>query len=496
MPYRLSKTRFLAGLQCPKYLWWRVREPKAPELTPDASTQLLFDQGTEVGQRACKEFPGGVLVDLPHWEDVARVWATQDAMESGAPAVYEATFVEDELFVAVDILARGDSGGWRLIEVKSSLDLKDVHLPDAAVQAWVLGKAGVSVEAVEVMHLNRDCVYPHLEKLFVRENVTEQVMDWLPRVPAIVAAQKEVLDGPLPSIDIGPHCKSPYECPFLGRCWPEPLKHGLHSLYYGGKKRNQLADMGVETLDEIPDGFPLSAIQERQRRAVKRGEMVVEGDLAGALAAMFGPAPVAFLDFETVSPFIPRWDGCSPMTQIPVQFSCHLVGADGSLRHSEWIVSGPEDPRAGCAERLVELLAEVPVIVAYNASFEKGCLKRLAQALSDSGEAGRTTATSLLEMSDRLADLLPVVRNHLYHPDFDGSFGLKSVLPALVPELSYDELEIAGGQVASVELFNLMFRGDGMAEGARKELKTQLLEYCKLDTLALVRLKEVLEGLA
>ncbi len=113
MPYRLSKTRFLAGLQCHKYLWWRVREPKAPELTPDPSTQLLFDQGTEVGQRACQEFPGGVLVDLPHWEDVARVRVTQDAMESGAPAVYEATFVEDELFVAVDILARGDSGGWR-----------------------------------------------------------------------------------------------------------------------------------------------------------------------------------------------------------------------------------------------------------------------------------------------------------------------------------------------------------------------------------------------
>ncbi len=507
MPYRLSKTRFLAGLQCHKYLWWREKEPGAPELKADPATQLLFDQGSAVGERACEEFPGGVLVDLPHWRDVARVRATQDAMGAGAPAVYEATVVEEEVFVAVDILARGDYGGWRLIEVKSSLSLKDVHLPDAAVQAWVLAQAGISVEVVEVMHLNRDCVYPHLENLFVREDVTEQVIEWLPRVPVIVAQQKKVLDGPLPSVEVGPQCKSPYDCPFLGRCWPEPPKYGLHTLYYGGKKRDQLSGMGVETLAEIPDGFPLSAIQERQRRAVKSGEMVVEGDLTRTLEGIFGPghgsgeqvakpSPVAFLDFETVSPFIPRWDGCSPMTQVPVQFSCHLVHVDGSLSHTEWIASGPEDPRSECAERLVELLADVPVIVAYNAGFEKRCLQLLARSLGDSGDTGQGTAASLLEIGDRLADLLPVVRNHVYHPDFNGSFGLKAVLPALVPDLSYDDLEIAGGQVASVELFNLMFRGDGMAEEERDTLRAQLLAYCKLDTLALVRLKDVLEGLA
>ena len=505
MPYRLSKTRFLAGLQCHKYLWWREKDPRAPELKADPATQLLFDQGRAVGERACEEFPGGFLVDLPHWQDVARVRATRDAMLSGAPAVYEATFVEDGVFVAVDILARGDSGGWRLIEVKSSLSLKDVHLPDAAVQAWVLGRAGIPVEAVEVMHLNRDCVYPHLGNLFVREDVAEQVRDWLPRVPSLVAAQKEVLDGPLPSIEVGPQCKSPYECPFLARCWPEPTQHGLHTLYYGGKKRDQLSGMGVETLAEIPYGFPLSAIQERQRRAVRSGEVTVEGDLARTLDGIFGPgpgrggrvarhAPIAFLDFETVSPFIPRWDGCSPMTQLPVQFSCHLVDADGSLSHTEWIASGPEDPRPECAERLVELLADVPVIVAYNAGFEKRCLELLARALGDSGDVGQGIAASLLEIADRLADLLPVVRNHVYHPDFNGSFGLKAVLPALVPDLSYDDLEIAGGQVASVELFNLMFRGDGMAEGEGETLRARLLAYCKLDTLALVRLKEVLEG--
>lgn len=486
MSYLLSKSRYLAGLQCPKLLWWRVKEPKAPELEPDVSLQLIFDQGTEVGEKACEYFPGGVLIDLPHWEDEARAEATREAMASGAPAIYEATFVEDDVFVAVDILARTESGGWRMAEVKSTMDLKDVHLPDVAVQAWVLVQAGVPLDGVEVMHLSRECVYPDLSNLFVREDVTEQVMDLLPDIPRRIRAQKELLDGPLPEVEVGPHCSDPYDCPFSGRCWPEPAPHGVGTLYRGGKKAAALEEMGVETVGEIPDDFPLSDIQERQRCAARTGATIVEGDLDAALSPLSGPA--AFLDFETVGPAIPRWDGCSPYNAVPVQFSCHLVEDGGTVRHEEWLATGPGDPRPEIAERLVDLLADEPVIVAYHSSFEARCLKGLAEAVPEHAEA-------LLSMAERLQDLLPVVRSHVYHPDFDGSFSLKKVLPALVPDVTYQGLEVKNGSDAAAWLFRILLE-EGKFEADRLAgLRRELLAYCEIDTLALVRLREVLEGM-
>jgi len=486
LSYLLSKSRYLAGLQCPKLLWWKVKEPKAPELKPDVSLQLVFDQGTEVGEKACEYFPGGVLIDLPYWEDEARIAATREAMASGAPAVFEATFVEDGVFVAVDILARTESGEWRMVEVKSTMDLKDVHLPDVAVQAWVLGQAGVPLDGVEVMHLSRECVYPDLSNLFVREDVTARVMDLLPDIPKRIRAQTELLGGPLPEVEVGPHCSDPYACPFSERCWPDPVPHGLGTLYRGGRKAAALAELGVETVGEIPDDFPLSDIQERQRCAVRTGVTIVEGDLDAALNPFRGP--VAFLDFETVNPAIPRWDGCNPYKAVPVQFSCHLVGADGTVRHKEWLATGPGDPRREIVEQLVFFLADEPVIVAYQSSFEKRCLEGLAEVVPEHAEA-------LLGMAERLQDLLPVVRSHVYHPDYGGSFSLKSVLPALAPDVTYQGLEVNNGSDAAAWLSRILFEEGEFDADRLADLRRELLAYCEIDTLALVRLREVLEGM-
>ncbi len=516
MTHRLSKTRFLDGLQCHKLLWWKTHERDAPELSVDPQLQLVFDQGTEVGGRACGEFPGGVLIDLPHWEAEARVHATREAMVAGAPAVFEATFVEEDVFVAVDILARTDGGGWRLIEVKSSLDLKEVHIPDAAVQTWVLERAGVQVESVELMHLNRACVFPDLSDLFVSEGITAEVQDFLPRVPSLIHEQKNVLTGGLPVVPTGSHCRAPYECPFQGRCWtPEP-SDSVARLYHGGARKDRLRAMDVRKLGEIPVDFDLSSVQERQRRAARTGELVVEEGLRAALEELAGepqgsdvgfqasgtdsdglglepapasPSPLAFLDFETVAPFIPRWEGCRPFTAVPVQFSCHFREVDGTERHEEWLHNGPEDPRPACAHRLLDLLEDVPVILAYNAPFEMRCIRGLADAVPG-------LAAPLTALADRIKDLLPVVREHIYHLDFQGSFSLKAVLPALVPDLTYEGLEIKDGGEASAWLFRLLLHPESIEANRVDRLRSDLLAYCRLDTLALVRLLGRLEELA
>ena len=415
---RLSKSSFLKGLQCSKLLWWSVHEPDAPELVPDESQQRVFARGTRVGELAQRHVPGGVLIDLPYMQIRERVAATAEALAAGAPAIYEASFLEDGVFVSVDILERSGDG-FVLTEVKSTLDVKEQHLADVAIQLHVVRRAGLPVHRAEVMHLNRACRFPDLSNLFVREPVTEQLRALLLDAPAQIAALRGMLAGAIPEVATGPHCTVPYECPFRARCWP----------------------------------------------------------------------PLAFLDFETVNPAIPVWPGCAPYDQIPVQFSCHVGNGDGAFVHHAWLADGPSDPRRALAEALLVACAGAQTVVAYNAPFEKRCVDLLADFLPD-------LAPALRDLAARIADLLPIVRNHVYHPEFGGRFGLKSVLPALCPGLGYDDLEIQGGDTAAAALEALLLDSDAHTDADRRALRNALLSYCERDTLAMVRLHEQLAAMA
>ena len=485
--YRLSKSRFTAGLQCHKQLWWRAHEPDAPELKPGPQQQAIFDQGTEVGALARRYVPGGTLIDFPYDQFQKKVEATAAALAAGAPVVYEASFSQDRVFVAVDILEQ-TGGGFGLIEVKSSTSAKPEHLPDAAIQAHVLGQAGLEVHSVEIMHLNRACAFPDLSDLFTRADVTGQVAALLPDVPGQAREQLRMLEGPLPEVAIGPHCTAPYECPFLSRCWADLPEHHVSTLYRIGKKAWELDAGGCRTIHALPGNLSLSPIAERQRRAVVSDRMIVEPSLRPALEE-FEP-PLAFLDFETINPAIPVWDGCHPYDHVPVQFSCHRQKRGGGYEHIEWLADGPGDPRPAIAEALVAACAGARTIVAYNASFEKTCLRGLGEAL------GPKAAGAMQDIETRIKDLLPAVRDHVCHPDFGGSFSLKSVLPVLAPELSYDELEVTDGSIATLELKRLLLHGDALGAAEKARLREALLRYCERDTWGTVRLLERLHELA
>jgi hypothetical protein len=485
-PHGLSKSRFTSGLQCHKQLWWRVHEPGAPELVPDAALQNVFDNGTRVGEVARGHVPGGVLIDLPYTDYDGKLAATRRAIDAGAPAIYEASFLADRVFVAVDILLR-EPGGWRVIEVKSTTQLKPQHLPDAAIQVHVLRSAGLTVTGADVMVLNRACTYPDLSDLFLRHDVTTQVEGMLAGIPPEVRSQLAMLPGPLPVVATGPHCSEPYDCPFAARCWPELPEHHVSTLYYLKRRAAEFEAQGYTTILDMPDGLGLNPQAERQRRAVQAGRMLVEGDLAGSLERFRGP--LAFLDFETVQFAVPIWEGCHPYDQVAVQFSCHRERAEGALEHFEWAPEHPGDPRAEIARRIVEACAGARTVVAYNAGFEKGCLESLARAVP--AQAG-----ALLDIVARLADPLPVVREHVYHPDFGGGFGLKAVLPALVPELDYGDLDIAEGETASRELMQLVTGDDPRPAEERSRRREALLRYCERDTLAMVRVLARLRELA
>jgi predicted RecB family nuclease len=452
----------MAGLQCHKQLWWRIHEPKAPELTADPGLQNRFDQSNEVGLVARTYVPG---------------------------ARYEASFATDETVAVVDILEPGPPPV--LIEVKATNSVKKEHIPDVAVQVHVLRQAGVAVPRAEVMHLNPQCRFPKLDDLFVREDVTEKVELFLPVVPGELQAQQAMLAGPLPDVAIGEHCSRPHKCPFLKRCWPNVPEHHVSTLYtIQRRKVEEYQAHGIETIHDLPSELELSVIHARQVKAVTTGEMVVERTLAGALAEF--ESPLAYLDFETVSYAIPRFPGCRPWENMPVQFSVHREGgggggAKGRFTHSAYLADGPEDPRPAIAEQLVKSCAGAKRVVAYYASFERECLRNLAEGVP-------RLAAELLGVAERLIDLLPLVRNHIYHPDFGGSFSIKKVLPALVPGLSYADLSINEGETATLQLMRLLF--DEKLKGEeRAKLRRALLAYCERDTWAMVKLLERIRGL-
>jgi hypothetical protein len=483
---RLSKSRYVAGLQCHRRLWWETHEHDAPELRPGPALQAIFDQGHLVGELARERFPGGVLVDVPHTRPTEWVAATAKAIASGAGVLYEAAFLADGVFVAVDVLARQRRRPFTLIEVKSTTGVKDVHLSDVAVQVHVMRSAGLDVERAEVMHLNRECRFPDLSNLFRRVDVTAEIAPHLELVPAEARRQLEVLAGPLPDAEPGERCTVPYDCPFFARCNVAlPDDHIAHLYRIGTRKRVALEAEGAVRIGDLPADVELSAVQRRQQRAFERRELVVDAGLGAALESL--KAPVAYLDFETVNPAIPAWEGCRPYDAVPAQWSVHLELADGTIEHHEWLAEGPGDPRPACARALAPVLLRAKTIVAYNAPFEARAIATLAAA----SPAARKELGAAVE---RLVDLLPIVRDHVYHRAFGGSFSLKAVAPALVPNASYDDLDVADGSTAASQLARLLL-GD-IADDERHALRRQLAAYCARDTEMLVMLAARLRDLA
>jgi hypothetical protein len=215
----LSKSRFCSGLQCVRQLWWRVHEPEAPELVSPPDLQEVFDRGHRIGELAQAQFQGGVLIDEEPWAIAQKCAATRAALANEAPAIFEASFVADDAFAAIDILERLQTG-FALVEVKSTYSLKPQFIPDVAIQVHIARAAGMDVRRAEVMHVVRDRGRVEGGERFARVDVTARVEAFLPEVPGHLARMREALAGALPVVQPGPWCRVPYECAFLARCQP------------------------------------------------------------------------------------------------------------------------------------------------------------------------------------------------------------------------------------------------------------------------------------
>ena len=480
----LSKSRFLAGLQCPLRLWHQCYSPNfASEISP--VQQAIFDMGHEVGGMATRLYPKGILIEEDHLHHEEAVESTLGAMkEPDVKAIYEAAFLFDGVRIRVDILERLDNGKWNLIEVKSSTSVKEIHLPDVAVQHHVLTGAGLDMERAILMHLNNRYTYDgsHLDlsKLFTASDMTRQVLVYKNQISSLLSNLNEMLKKAKgPKIRPGRHCKIPYECEFWEHCTEEMPEHWVMELTGITQRRlNELMAINIHDIRDIPDSFPLTQIQDRIRRCVVYDEEYISDELQDEL--MDADYPIHFLDFETVSPAIPRYAQTRPFQAIPFQWSNHILYEDGIIEHHEWLCGEDKDPREEFAITLLKALGDEGPIFIYT-DYEKRIVNDLARYLPQQ-------RIQLQNLLGRFKDLQALIRKYYYHPKFHGSFSLKFVLPALVPEMDYHNLAIQEGSLASMEYLRMLEPSTTPKE--KEKIERNLLEYCGYDTLAMLKIRE------
>lgn len=490
----LSKSKILAYRQCPKRLWLEIHKP---ELRDDSASEIVFAIGNQVGEVARQVFDSygnGAFIDINVLGHTEAISQSAILLAEGAAPVFEAGLTASGALAYADVMLPDRSDGtlrWRMIEVKSSTSVKDYHRDDIAVQSFIAAESGVPLASIAVAHINNAFTYfggGRYEGLFEVVDLTEETVDrheevrqWLTLAHEIANQLEE------PVIETGDHCNKPFTCGFCdycnrGKIWPEYPLGSLPGLRQ--PRRAAIEETGVDDLREAPDEL-LSSIQQRVKECSVTGEPYLNAEGAAVELALYGD-PGYFLDFETISFAVPRWEGTRPYQQLPFQFSLHIVHGDGCMEQQGFLDLSGADPSQACAVELVRLCGNEGPVFAYNAGFESRVIRELAGRFPELG-------SRLSAIAARLVDLLPIARRHYYHPSQHGSWSIKAVLPALCPDLSYESLDgVQDGNMAQTA-YQEAIAAETTRE-RKEQLKEQLHEYCKLDTLAMVRIWQVFKG--
>ncbi len=495
MSSSISKSDFLRARQCEKrlYLHKHRRELASP---PEEKHLSLMNMGTAVGELARKKYPGGILISAEYHDskdDYRKelIDKTQKWMESDVPAIFEASFEYQGLFVRVDILERTPKG-WSVYEVKASTNPKKKHLDDLALQVFVLKGLGIHIKRAGIMLMNKRYVKQgdlNLKELFkVKDFTKKSLMQRESIAWDLKHYQDLVAQNEAPEIPIGPHCTSPYECEFRAHCWKGIPRDSILSLSGNKTLAWSFWEEGITKMENIPSHqlLELTPMQRLHVQAHKDGQTFVdEMALDSFLSDLNGP--LHFLDFETFANAVPMYDGSAPYDQIPFQFSMHLLQGE-TLVHRSFLADASvgEDPRKAFCEALLAAVEPEGDILVYNISFERRIIQELAHHLEE-------YAVPLNRLIHRMKDLIdPFAERMVYHPEMKGKTSIKNVLPALVPSMSYSHLDIANGAAASFEFAQLMQHPK--AENHQK-IREQLHKYCEQDTLAMVEILRVLQKL-
>ncbi len=489
----LSKSLYTRAIQCSKSLWLKKYKPEV--LTPpDASAKAVFETGNVVGELACQLFPEGKEVPFTRNYD-EMIATTIQWLDEGVENIYEATFNYNGILVMVDIL-HIDAEGVSIYEVKSSTSVKDIYLHDVSIQYYVLKNLGFHIKSANVVYIDNTYVRGDelvLDELFSVVDVTTEVEELQAQIPQRLAEWEAYLSDTQnePNIDIGSYCNKPYECDAKAYCWKVQRDIPDYSVFnifnLGSKKQVELYKQGIVKIEDIPDDYPMTAIQKQKVQNWKDKVTYIDKPKIQKFLETL-TYPIYHLDFETFQEAVPEFKGLSPYQQIPFQYSLHIEHVDGSLEHKEFLAEDSVDPRYELARRLVEDIPTNVTVLAYNMSFEKSVNTKLAEQFPEFKE-------HLLAINENIKDLMfPFQKKYYVTPQMQGSHSIKYVLPALVPEMAEAYKDLDGIQNGG-DAMNAYPKLSSMDDEEKVKTRKALLNYCHLDTLAMVRVLERLKCL-
>jgi hypothetical protein len=488
----LSKSDYMLSLKHLAWLWLKKHDKdKLPEV--DAATQAIFDTGHEFEQYAEAFFPGSVTLGFSDYDEYRTLpERTKRALDDGVPTIFQGRFEYEDLTFICDVVQVVEPGVVDLYEIKSSTSAKLDHEYDLAFQTYVLEKLGFSVRKIAVMHVNNQYVRNgdiDASKLVATTDITDNVRAKAAETEENIKKAREIV--------------AKKECPDMSpqlaglgafKDWLEVYKavspRPAGSIYELGGLNVKALDIfesrGITTIDAIPNDLPINKSIDKQLRAYRNNGPIV--DKLRIRQFLDGLVyPLYFFDYETLSSLVPYFDGMRPYGQYPFQYSLHILDSpDAQLRHEEYLHTEPTDPAENIVRSLQSHFGPTGSVIAWNMGFEKSCNDTLAQFVPDATEF-------LADINDRMVDLMMPFSSGAYIDHrFKGSASIKNVLPVLVPELSYKELSIQEGAAAQRLWMQAVL--DGKLDEQKQKILDDLIEYCKLDTLAMVKIYEKLEN--
>jgi len=480
---KISKSSFVRGTNCHKSLYLHLNNPDLKD-TVSQSQQHIFNMGYEVGEAAQHCFPGGIDASRGNPHEVQQALQyTRELITSGQKVIYEAAFSDRETLCYMDILVNND-GRWEAYEVKASTSPKDYHYTDISFQYYVIRASGLDLAEISLMHLNTKYVRRgelDTKQLFTTINLTSFALEKQQDVKQNLQALQQMLaQDTTPQIEIGRQCTHPYTCDFYGFCHQDEVTDIFSGLKSVKKSKIELLrEAEVSRLDEIPPSIRFTTkewiiLQGLFKDEVNRNKPALEAFVSQL------QYPLYFIDFESMQLPVPRYDDSRSYQQLTFQYSLHIVNSPGEAPiHKEYLGTPPDDPRPQFIINMLDQLGTSGSILIYNSAFEPPRVRELARDFPEFEKP-------LQALLPRFVDLMVPFRSlHLYTPAMKGSYSIKAVLPAVVSNLSYASLGIQDGGTASLTYLSLYNDTDPQV---MQQKRTNLLEYCKLDSLAMVEL--------
>lgn len=490
---QITKTDYLEYTFCKKNLWLKKHKP---ELFNDVELsdfeKKIIKEGNIADEEARNLFPGGVLIDCHGQEAIDD---TKQYIEKKQETIFQATFAEDVFFIRADILVYDkEKSGYELYEVKATNSIKRKephhHVNDLTFQKSVIEKSGLNIVKTSVIHLNKEYKKVgkiNYQELFVVIDLTDEVLESEEDVKNQMSDIKQYLDM---------EEKNGCECLYRGRnahCTtfaysnpdvPEYSVHDINRIGASKKLLHDWIDRGIYAFEDIDKPEKLKGAKKTQYDAYQLGRPIIDPvAIKNTLDELV--FPLYFFDYEGFVGAIPMFDGFGAYEQVPFQYSLHIMQEDGSIEHREFLITNPKgDITRPLVERMKKDIDPKGTVIAWYSSYEKQRNSKLAELHSD-------CADFLETLNNKMFDLMTIFsKNYYVDPAFKGSASIKKVLPVIVPELTYKNLHISKGDQAS-ERWEKMI-SESTPEDEKKQIEKDLLEYCKLDTWAMVKIYEFL----